>query len=241
MDQPSKIRQGSLLALCCALAFVFFAFAQPARADFNGDYALNNWTLSNMDVGAVTTNGCTVPPVDGTSSNANDPGCFVTPDNGTSIVLTGPNDGNGFLGTTEFIVAASAPGTVEFSWSYSSADPSGFDNAGYLLDGVFTELSNADGQSGVAKFMVSAGESFGFCMGTLDNLFEPGVLTVSGFSAPGQGKLTEPTACGANAANPANPAPEPGTAPITLLFLVMVSTIVNQRRMSRAGLSKRGA
>lgn len=169
-----------------------------ARADFIADYAIGNWTFIN--------------------TNAD--GSVITPDLGLSILLTGGNNGTGMPGTTDFLTNSPGAGLVQFQWSYSSLDSTSAvcgpgsnlpcDNAGYLLDGVFTQLADDTNQlSGITSFTVDSGDSFGFRVGTVDNSGEPGVLTISNFSAP------------------ASSVPEPGTAP---LLLVAVSAMLAARK-----------
>src|SRR5262249_24335133 len=82
-----------------------------------------------------------------------------------------------------------------FQYSYFSLDIAPFDTAGYLVDGLFSPLTQNSGDSGSVSFAIAAGHTFGFRVATLDNLGEPGILTVSGFSAP---------------SGPTNAVPEPG-------------------------------
>jgi len=164
--------------LCATLGFTF-AFAPQAKATFINTYALSNFTLINTDAD----------------------GSVMTPDNGVTVVLTGGNNGTGLSGTTDLTIVASAAGQVQFSWSYAACDvlgvcdTPGYDNAGYLLNNVFTQLADAP-LTGTTTFTVNAGDTFGFEMGTVDNSGEPGVLNITNFNAPVNGAST----------------PEPGTA-----------------------------
>jgi hypothetical protein len=160
--------------------------AAPAKAGLLGYYALGNWTLTNT------------PFTDG----------FVTsPDDGLSMIITGGNSGSGLPGTTDFFISALAAGIVRFDYSYSSldvlppgCDPVACDDAGTLLNGVFTlRADDLQQRFGTAIFSVRQGDLFGFRVETADNSGEPGVLAISNFSAP---------------------VPEPGNLPI-----VMVATI----------------
>ena len=160
-----------ILAFCWALGFL--ALTSPAQAAFTGAYALNQFTLTNM----------------------NADGKAITPDGGLSIVLTGGNNGSGQAGTTDLVAFAAGAGTVQFHYSYSSLDFPGADFAGYLLGAAltFTQLADTDGQSGNAMFAVSNGQKFGFRVGTQDNTGEPGILTISSFIAPaGTPSVPEP-------------------------------------------------
>jgi hypothetical protein len=129
-----------------------------------GPYALGNFSLVNVNA-------------DGTA---------VTNDGGLSVIIIGGNNGSGLAGTTDLTIAAAASGAVQFQFSYSSADDPTFDEAGYLLDGVYTRLAGGFGDpaTGTANFAVLAGHIFGFRVATFDNQFEPGVFTISDFTAP---------------------------------------------------------
>lgn len=186
----------ALLPLSVALGLCF-TIAQQAKADFIGAYALTNFTLTNTDNG-------------GFPSFTN--GTATTSDGGQTIVLTGGNGGSGFAGTTDLFINAIASGIVQFNWSYSSSDPSSTaydplsldyllgcgqyspsspqftgpcDDGGYLLDGNYTQLADDSHQGlGQVTFSVTAGETFGFAVNTVDNTGGAGILTISDFSAP---------------------------------------------------------
>ena len=195
---PKRFR--SIFALCWALGFSL-VLMPSAKAAFTGDYALNRFPLTN--------------------TNAD--GSVTTPDGGLSIVLTGGNNGSGIPGTTDFVTSATGAGTVRFQYSYSALDFPGLDFGGYLLAGAFTQLADTDGQSGTAQFTVTAGRSFGFRVGTRDNTGEPGILTLSNFTAP---------------SGTGSPVPEPGTA--SLLGLAAGGAVAAQWRLRRIQRGKEG-
>jgi len=116
-------------------------------------------------------------------SNDNADGTAVGINGGLSLLLTGGNNGTGLAGTTDFIATALTPAIIEFQYTYNSLDSPGFDSAGYLIQGLFVQLTDTDGDSGSASFTVSAGDIFGFRVATLDNTQEPGVLMISEFAA----------------------------------------------------------
>ena len=179
-----------------ALGLIIF-LAPVAHAGFVGDYALNQFTLAN--------------------TNAD--GFVSTPDNGLTAVLTGGNNGSGLPGTTDLLTTATGTGTVAFHYTYSALDFPGFDYAGYLVDSAFMQLADTDGQSGDATFTVTAGQMFGFRVGTLDNSGEPGILTISNFSAPSGG---------------GGAVPEPGTALILCTGLAVAAAYGRCRRRAIA-------
>ena len=157
---------------CCWLLAAGSLLAPQAHAGFVGPYALANFSLINQ----------------------NADGSRVTNDGGLSVVLTGGNNGTGISGTTDLTIAALASGTVHFQFSYSTLDDPGFDDAGFLLDGVYTRLAGGVGDpfSGVGNFAVVSGHTFGFRVATQDNTFEPGVFTISDFAAPAPSGVPEP-------------------------------------------------
>jgi hypothetical protein len=161
-----------------------------ARADFIGYYAPGNWTPKN--------------------NNAD--GSVSSPDAGLSIVLTGGNNGSDNPGTTDFFISAAGAGMVAFDWSYSSLDQPSFDNAGFLHGNTFVLLADTSGEFGTTTFLVNSGEKIGFRVGTLDNTGEPGILTITDFSAP---------------------VPEPGTAPMVLPIIALIIAGQRRRRLIR--------
>lgn len=102
-------------------------------------------------------------------------------------MITGGNTGTGLSGWTDLTIAALGSGILTFDYSYSSLDSPPYDWAGYLLGSSFVQLADSDGQSGTIAVPVSSGQIFGWRVATFDNTFEPGVLTLSGFSAPAGG------------------------------------------------------
>lgn len=184
-------RRRSALPLCCAI-LLSVVLTPHAQAAFIDAYALSNFALTNTS----------------TCAALDMPNGFVTgsADN-LSIILTGSNSGSGCAGTTDLTITAAGAGVVQFDYSYSSLDTPGFDSGGFLLGAVFTELTEGNPPlSGTQTIQVTAGETFGFRVTTADNQGEPGVLTISNFSAPAGSTTT--------------PAPEPGT-----LGLVVVSVL----------------
>jgi hypothetical protein len=156
---PSRLHRMLYFGLTLAVS----SWLTPqAKADFITQYPLSDFTLTNS------------PSLGGTG--------FVTMSGG-SIVLTGDNSGSGEPGTTDLVATATQAGPIQFDFSYSSLDSPGLDFAGYLLDGAFVQLADTSGESGLAQFNVSPGETFGFRVATVDNEFEPGILTISSSSA----------------------------------------------------------
>ena len=205
MDMPctglnSKSRISSRSSFIPLLSTIVVIALTPtlAKADFTGPYALGNFTLTNTHL-----NPAEVIPADGFAE--------VTPGGG-SLILTGSNTGSGLLSgaNTYLTIASQGTGLVSFSWSYSSLDIPQFDVGGYIRNSVFTALADTNGASGSTTFPVSLGQVFGFGVQTVDNQGEPGILTISNFSAPVA----------------ASAIPEPGT----LSFLLLAGAAVTALR-----------
>lgn len=160
-----------------SLTALSLGVSTPAHAtNFTGYYAVVNWTTSTPVGGSVNTGGAP-----------------------NSISLTSPD--NSSIGGTNFTIAAAGSGTVSFNWSYTTADadPSR-DPFCYLLDGVFTRLTDNNGsvsQSGTANFNVTQGQIFSLAAFSFDGLFGASTTTITNFNAP----VPEPlTLLGASAA-----------------------------------------
>lgn len=92
-------RSHSFLALCGALG-VCLILAQQLTADSMGDYALTDFTDE--------------PPGFPAGS----------PDGGTSLILTGGENGSGIGGVIDLAIQAAADSQTQFNWSYLSDGPS---------------------------------------------------------------------------------------------------------------------
>ena len=168
-----------LLGLAILLSTV--VFVRPVLADFVGPYAVNNWT--------TTLTG--TPPGGGSTINT-----LGAP---ASIQILGGNSGcTVFPCTIDFTLAAVASGSVSFDWDYESFDVGGpfFERFGFLLNGVFTQLSDDGGpdvQSGSESLTVSLGDVFGFRHDCLDCIEGPANITISSFNAPVGTAIPEPS------------------------------------------------
>jgi hypothetical protein len=152
-------------ALLSALAVVFLAglAAQPAHASFVGYYALENFTLLNV----------------------NSDGSAMTPDGGLSLVLTGPDDGSGQEGTTTLVILAAAAGTVSFDYSLFTEDAPEVDSAGWVRGSLpFPIYTVFPDSAGSVSFAVAAGQPFGFRVWSEDNSYGELVATITNFQAP---------------------------------------------------------
>ena len=172
-----KSQMGRGMFSAALFLIVTAALPQQAMAGFIGEYSVNLFTVTNV----------------------NGSGSAMTPDNGLTLLITGPNSGSGLDGFTDVTTFVGGSGLIRFRYLYSSLDLPGYDFAGYVLGTSFVPFADTDGQSATVLLSVNRGDKFGFRVGSLDNSGEPGVLAVFDFSAP------------------VSAVPEPGTG---LLFLV---------------------
>lgn len=154
-------RRNAVTGLITATVIALF-LQSSASGGFIGDYSTSRFTLTNVDAD----------------------GWFEVVSDGSVLHLYGGNSGTGMFGTTDLFITASLAGLFSFSYSYASLDSPGYDRAGYLVNGLFTALADADGQSGEVKLPLLAGDVFGFRILTDDNMGEPGILTITRFTAP---------------------------------------------------------
>jgi hypothetical protein len=189
-ERPRRRDKGSI-ALFCAVLAVGFVLAPEARASFLGYYDFSNWTQASTSDG------------------------FAFTADGLTVEMVGGNDGSGLPGTTTALINAPGAGTVQFDYLYNSLDAPTFDAAGYVLNNVYNQFADTDGESGTISFAVNSGDSFGFEVWTADNTGEPGILTVNNFSAP-QGADTG--------------VPEPRTLPMTLLAAAIAAAYLRIKR-----------
>ena len=82
---------------------------------------------------------------------------------------------------TAYTTTASAAETVNFDWSYTTFDTAGsyWDPAGYVLNGVYTQLSTNGDTSGTRSVNLLAGDTFGFYVYSVDSVAGRGELYVN--------------------------------------------------------------
>jgi len=181
-----------------ALTLSLFTFlATPALADFVGPYQVGNWTQT-LDGGSIDLSGAP-----------------------SSITMTSSNIGNG-ISNQDFTISAPSTGLVSFDWAFSTTDWSAFyDPFGYLLNGVFHQLTNDNGgnQSGSASFAVASGDMFGFRAHSVDSIYGSGATLISNFSGPEYANT--------------NPVPTPEPSSIILLGSGVVG-LIGYRMKKRA-------
>ncbi len=101
-----------------------------------------------------------------------------------NVITISSDNGSGAEGWTDLIVNVTSNVTVSFDWSYTTMDGPTWDQFGYIINGVYTELTNpagANNQTGNASVPLTAGQVFGFRARSSDGLFGPATITVSNF------------------------------------------------------------
>jgi len=131
------------------------AFAQG----FEGEFDPTNWTFS-------THNG------------------FVVTDEAPEKIELHGSDGGCANRNTDYTIEVLRDGVIVFDWVYISFDVDGsnFDPAGYLVNGVFTQITTFTPrgvpQDGHEEVPVTAGDEFGFRVRTSDCILGRGALTM---------------------------------------------------------------
>ncbi|PKA83570.1 putative secreted protein (Por secretion system target) [Ulvibacter sp. MAR_2010_11] len=99
------------------------------------------------------------------------------------IMVIGSDNSSGTEGFTDFTVPVSEAANITFDWDYTLNDAPGFDSFGYLLNGVYTMLTDPGlgNQSGSAAVAVAPGDVFGFRSQTDDNIFGNNETVISNF------------------------------------------------------------
>ncbi|HAX74915.1 MAG TPA: hypothetical protein DCY88_03545 [Cyanobacteria bacterium UBA11372] len=143
---------------------IVVALTADASAAFIGYYSPNNWN-------EVTNNS------DG----------FVTSGAPDFIQIEGSANQSGSPGSTDFTIRVEESGNWSFNWEYESFDNFGDqDSAGYLLNGVYNQLTQNDTPilSGSTSIFVNQNDVIGYRVFTVDNNSDSGRLTISNFNAP---------------------------------------------------------
>ncbi|MFM7466634.1 MAG: hypothetical protein ACKO2O_01885, partial [Crocinitomicaceae bacterium] len=149
------------------LIFTFFSIvcAFLATAQFSGDFDPSNWTLvQNTQNGNAYVDASGAPgSIVFTGSDSNEPQFFAGYDD---YQITLPN---GFSGC------------LSFDYSYQNLDVDFLDAFQYVVNGQMTFVSYGTdaSASGTITLSLNAGDVFGFRIYNGDNIYGPGVLTVS--------------------------------------------------------------
>ncbi len=137
---------------------------------FADEFEPANWTLSNSNGG------------DGFVDDTDAP---------NSIIITGSNNGSIFgpSNNTDYCITIPGDygGTLAFDWDYNTSDADGpnFDKFGYVVDGVFTQLSNDAGsttQNGLVSIMLMPGQTFCFRIFSTDQALGAAVTIAMSFT-----------------------------------------------------------
>ena len=148
-------------AAFAASATLALGITTTANAQFSGYYDHANWTL--------VTGG------DGNSG--------IVTANATTLVMNTGDSGSEAFSFADYTIFVESTGVIAFDWDYVCDDAPGFDRGGYILNGVYTILSDTGGESGSEAIGVTAGDQFGFFTESDDNIFGEGFLTITEFNA----------------------------------------------------------
>jgi hypothetical protein len=160
LKTSQKLLQFGLSSLAAVTLGSVYCDRSDALPGFTGGYDFNNFIFSN--------------------NGANTDGSVNTINAATgTVILTGGDNGSGDPGTTDWVIPIdlvlnpNQEGSGSFDWSYESLDIPGNDEAGFLINNVFSFLSNTDGDSSIV---------FGKVNFTVDNTFTSLGLRVSTFN-----------------------------------------------------------
>lgn len=139
---------------------------------FSGGYAPGQWTTT----------------LTGTPGGGGAPAGATN--DGTTLTLTGGDSGCG-TGPCQILYGIVTPGPEQhllFHWDYTSNDLDGaaFEAFGYVVDGVYTQLSEPGGlatQSGDAVVSMPTGSQFAWYIDCADCIFGEATVSISGFQA----------------------------------------------------------
>ncbi len=183
--------------------------ANPSNGSSWGELAADSRVASYTNFIQSVVSGV---PMDGGFKNEYSPGLWSSYDEAGGTVdwseapyrlrLYGGDAGVGGVTLADTFIAAD--GTVSFDWNYGSTDEYGWDAFGYLINGIFYDLTwglHQDSYTGEwtdifgsVSVPVNAGDEFGFFMYTADGQFGAGVANVWNFSAPrAETAIPEPT------------------------------------------------
>lgn len=161
MTRISKV----LLIVCLLTMASSLAFADDIG--FAGNYAAGNWTYSN----------------NGSNASGN-----IT---STTMTIQGGSTGTSYCcsSSTSFSTVAAYSGTISFNWSFTNYDQDpGYDFPFYVVvngDPQYLNGGPLGVSSGTISFHINAGDTFGFGVYSSDQLYGPGVLTVTNFQSVG--------------------------------------------------------
>lgn len=144
------------MSLVATAGFLLAGPGEAAMTLFNDNYDISNWTLT---------------------TDSGD-GSVVTALAPATITLIGSDSGQGIPVNTDFTVPVVDNGSFVFDWFYQTFDEPAWDPFGYLLNGVFFQLTDdlpaiLTIQSGTHAVAVTVGDVFGFRIHSVDDQSGP--------------------------------------------------------------------
>lgn len=149
-----------------AVILILFFITNVANAGvinaFNGQYDLNLWT-HDKNTGEI-----------------------ILTDAPNSLTQISSNENTLTTVNTDSTITALENGIVSFDWAYSTDDFSAsFDQFGWLLNGIFEQLTEDTGnvtQAGSFSFLVEEKDTFGFRTISVDDQLGAATTVISNFS-----------------------------------------------------------
>jgi uncharacterized protein (TIGR03382 family) len=140
-----------------------------ASAQFSGAYAPGTWSTSGVGIGGSS---------------------VVFAADGSRLTIQGSDGAGGVTTTVSHTVVGSGTWTFDWSWTNVNTTP-GFDAGYYTINGTKFLLSDAVGGpfTGSVSVPVTAGQTIGWQVVTVDGLFGPGTLVINQFEIPAPGAL----------------------------------------------------
>ena len=141
---------------------ILFAFS--ANAQFSGDFAPANWTLTGTSASS-----------DASVDTTNAP---------TSIIFNGNNSDFGDCCDLQDDYAVTVPsdGLISFSYDFVNNDEDEYEEFYYVVNGVATLITQPTASGTIMDISVSSGDSFAFRIFSGDDCCGAGSATISNFS-----------------------------------------------------------
>jgi Secretion system C-terminal sorting domain len=151
------------------LLLILLLHSINSNAQFSAAYAPSQWTTTLSDGSSGSVNSSSAP---------------------ASVTIIGSDGQSVSDADVDYTITTVAPGIWIFNWVYHTNDDGPFyDIAGVLINGVFTQLTDDNGdkdQSGTYNgAYIPAGAVIGFRIRAIDNIAGNATLDISGFSQPG--------------------------------------------------------
>ncbi|MBD3863339.1 T9SS type A sorting domain-containing protein [Olleya marilimosa] len=144
--------------------FIFtMIFVFSANAQFSGDYAPSNWSLTGVSANSDASVDASGAP--------------------NTIIFNGNNSDFGDFDDLydDYSITVTTTGYLSFSYDWVNSDSDSYEEFYYVVNGVQTLISNGTATGNVNAIPVTAGEVFAFRIFTGDDCCGGGVASISSF------------------------------------------------------------